>query len=82
MRKSPLPDALSEKLQSLPTKPGCYIYRDEGGVVLYVGKAVNLKNRVRSYFQKGAKLGAKNERMVRKVRDLETIVVDSELEAL
>lgn len=82
MRRTPLPETVSEKLKSLPTQPGCYIYRDDSGSVLYVGKAINLKNRVRSYFQKGAKLGAKNERMVRKIIDLEWIVVDSELEAL
>ena len=82
MRRSPLPESVSEKLKSLPVQPGCYIYRDEDGAVLYVGKAINLKNRVRSYFQAGAKLGGKNERMVRKVRDLEWIVVESELEAL
>lgn len=82
MRRTDLPLAVSEKLKTLPTSPGCYVYRDERGDVLYVGKAINLRNRVRSYFQKGAKLGPKNERLVRKIVDLEWIVVDSELEAL
>lgn len=82
MRRSPLPDSITEKLKKLPTNPGCYIYREADGGVLYVGKAINLRNRVRSYFQQNAKLGAKNERMVRKIVDLEWIVVDSELEAL
>ncbi len=82
MRRAPLPENVADKLKSVPAKPGCYIYRDESAHVLYVGKAVNLKNRVRSYFQPSAKLGAKNERLVRKIRDIEWIVVDSELEAL
>lgn len=82
MRRNPLSETIAEKLKKLPTSPGCYIYRDSDGSVLYVGKAINLRNRVRSYFQKNAKLGAKNERMVRKIEDLEWIVVDSELEAL
>ena len=42
---------LAEKLASLPVQPGCYIYRDEAGKILYVGKAKNLRNRVRQYFQ-------------------------------
>lgn len=82
MRRGPLPEQVTEKLKKLPTKPGCYIYRESDGSVLYVGKAVNLRNRVRQYFQQNAKLGPKNERMVRKIVDLEWIVVDSELEAL
>lgn len=73
---------VEEKLKSIPTKPGCYIYRDESGVILYVGKAVNLRSRVRSYFRRSADHGARIERLVRKIRDIETIVVDSELEAL
>ena len=82
MRNSPLSEPIQEKLKALPKNPGCYIYRDESGEVLYVGKAINLRNRVRSYFQPKAQLGAKNERMVRKIRDIEWIIVESELEAL
>ncbi|MBS1723788.1 MAG: excinuclease ABC subunit UvrC [Armatimonadetes bacterium] len=82
MRRNPLPELVTDKLKTLPTRPGCYIYRDERGDVLYVGKAVNLRNRVRSYFQPSAKHSGKNERLVAKVRDIEFIVVDSELEAL
>jgi excinuclease ABC subunit C len=77
-----LPETVVEKLKKLPGQPGCYIYRDEQGAVLYVGKALSLKNRVRSYFQDSARHGPRIERLVRKVRDIETIVVDSEVEAL
>jgi len=77
-----VPENVAEKLKQLPKQPGCYIYRDEKGEVLYVGKAINLRNRVRSYFQKSTLHGARIERMVFRVRDVEWIVVDSELEAL
>jgi len=76
------PETVTEKLKKLPAKPGCYIYKDAAGEVLYVGKALVLKNRVRSYFQASTRHGARIERMVRKVADLEWIVVDSEVEAL
>ena len=82
MPKKSLPDILVEKLKALPGSPGCYIYKDEKAEVLYVGKAISLKNRVRSYFQSSTKHGARIARMVSRVRDLEWIVVDSELEAL
>jgi excinuclease ABC subunit C len=82
MPKNALPAKVTEKLKSLPAKPGCYIYKDVAGEVLYVGKALVLKNRVRSYFQASTRHGARIERMVRKVCDLEYIVVDSEVEAL
>ncbi|MGC8669496.1 MAG: excinuclease ABC subunit UvrC [Chthonomonadales bacterium] len=77
-----LPQALKEKLDNLPAKPGCYLYKDDAGRVIYVGKAVNLRSRVRSYFQKSAVLTLKTRRLVEAVRDVETIVVGSELEAL
>jgi excinuclease ABC subunit C len=82
MPRAALPETVTEKLKTLPAKPGCYIYKDEKGEVLYVGKALVLKNRVRSYFQASTRHGARIERMVRRVRDLEYIVVDSEVEAL
>ncbi len=75
-------DAVAEKLKNLPAKPGCYIYRDEKNEVLYVGKAISLKSRVRSYFQSSTRHGNRIARLVAKVRDIEWIVVDSELEAL
>jgi len=72
---------LEEKLQNLADAPGVYIMKDRTGHIIYVGKAVSLKNRVRSYFQKGSK-GEKTELMVRAIADLETIVTHTELEAL
>jgi excinuclease ABC subunit C len=72
---------LEEKLQNLPDSPGVYIMKDAKGHVIYIGKAVSLWNRVRSYFQKGAK-GEKTEMLVRTIADLETIVTHTELEAL
>ena len=66
----------------LPPKPGVYIFRDQQNKVLYVGKAINLKNRVRSYFQKGLELGPKTTLMVSKIKKIEHIVVESEIEAL
>ena len=73
---------LLEKLNTLPGKPGCYLFKDEKGAIVYVGKALSLKNRVRSYFQKSANHALRTHRLVRAVRDLDYIVVDSELEAL
>jgi excinuclease ABC subunit C len=72
---------LEEKLQNLPDAPGVYMMKDRMGQVIYIGKALSLRNRVRSYFQKGAK-GEKTEIMVRQIADLETIVTHTELEAL
>ena len=82
MAASALPELLAEKLKALPTQPGCYIYKDSAGNVLYVGKAINLRNRVRSYFQSSTRHGLRIARLVSKVRDMETLVVDSEVEAL
>jgi excinuclease ABC subunit C len=72
---------LEEKLQNLPDSPGVYMMKDGKGHVIYIGKALSLWNRVRSYFQKGPK-GEKTEIMVRQIADLETIVTHNELEAL
>jgi len=82
MPRKPRFDHLQDKLAQLPATPGCYIYRDESKQVLYVGKAISLKSRVRSYFQESAQHGARIARLVGKIRDIEWIVVDSELEAL
>jgi excinuclease ABC subunit C len=67
---------------ALPDKPGVYIYRDESRKVIYVGKAINLKNRVRSYFQSTEKLGAKTIALVENIDHIEYTEVASELEAL
>lgn len=75
-------ERISPILQGLPAKPGCYLMKDKTGHVIYVGKAVNLRNRVRSYFQPSANLGKKSSEMVAHVADIEWIVVGSELEAL
>jgi excinuclease ABC subunit C len=72
---------LEEKLQNLPDEPGVYLMKDARKQIIYVGKAVSLRNRVRSYFQKGAK-DEKTEALVRSIADLETIVTHTELEAL
>lgn len=82
MPSADIQKTIQERLKGLPAQPGCYIYRDESGEVLYVGKALSLKNRVRSYFQKSARHGNRIARLVSKVRDIEWIVVDSEVEAL
>ncbi len=69
-------------LDNLPQKPGCYLMKDETGKVIYVGKAINLRSRVRSYFQAGADHTPKTEKLVRHITDIEWILVGSELEAL
>ncbi len=76
-----LPEPLQSQLDSLPTKPGCYIMKDADGKVIYVGKAVNLRNRVRSYFHANLP-DAKTRQLVRHIADIEWIVIGSELEAL
>ncbi|HJR80405.1 MAG TPA: excinuclease ABC subunit UvrC [Anaerolineales bacterium] len=77
---------LSEKLQgilaTLPAKPGCYLMKNGEGKIIYVGKAINLRNRVRSYFHAEASHDAKTWRLVREISDIEWIIVGSELEAL
>ena len=73
---------LTEKLKTLPSKPGIYRYKNARGEVLYVGKAKNLRTRVKSYFRAKADLEPAKEQMVTEIADLETIVVDSENEAL
>lgn len=77
-----LSDHLKGVLDTLPVKPGCYIMKNASGDVIYVGKAINLRSRVRSYFQERADLDRKTGKLVAQVADLEWIVVGSELEAL
>src|SRR5512141_3038887 len=77
---------ISEKIQgilaTLPANPGCYLMKNAAGQIIYVGKAISLKNRVRSYFHADASHDAKTRRLVREIADIEWIVVGSELEAL
>lgn len=71
-----------DKLQRVPGSPGIYIMKGTKERMLYVGKAVNLRNRLRSYFQNSASLDARKSKMVREVRDFEYVVTKNELEAL
>lgn len=73
---------LEEKLKALPTDAGVYIHKNSDGKILYVGKAKNLKNRVRSYFQNSRNHDAKTRELVKRIADFEFIVVDNEVEAL
>lgn len=73
---------IEEELKKLPSLPGVYIMHDKQDAIIYVGKAISLKNRVRQYFQKSRNLGIKKEQMVEQIARFEYIVTDSELEAL
>lgn len=73
---------IQEELKKLPAKPGVYIMHDAKDAIIYVGKAISLKNRVRQYFQSSRNKGAKIEQMVTNIRRFEYIITDSELEAL
>ncbi|NOZ29183.1 MAG: excinuclease ABC subunit UvrC [Chloroflexi bacterium] len=75
-------EKLQAKLDTVPSRTGVYLMRDARGRVIYVGKAVNLRSRVRSYFQLSAGHSARTRRLVQDVADLEWIVTDTELEAL
>jgi excinuclease ABC subunit C len=72
---------LQQTLGNLPTKPGCYLMKNDAGKVIYVGKAVNLRSRVRSYFHESVD-SPKTVELVRHIADIETVTVGSELEAL
>ena len=74
-------EIIKEKLQVLPDLPGVYLMKNQRGTVLYVGKAHSLKDRVRSYFQKGASLSPRIESLVQHIADIEWIVTGSDLEA-
>ena len=74
--------ALQSKLTSLPNKPGIYLFKDNSGKVIYVGKARSLKSRVKNYFQDSRFLDPKSQSLVKRVADLETIITGNETEAL
>ena len=73
---------IQEELKKLPAKPGVYIMHDAKDAIIYVGKAISLRNRVRQYFQSSRNLGVKKEQMVQQIARFEYIITDSELEAL
>ena len=73
---------LEEQLKALPASPGVYLFKDDLGKVIYVGKAANISNRVKSYFAASGSLSAKIQQLVLKINDLEFMVTDSEQEAL
>jgi excinuclease ABC subunit C len=75
-------DKLQATLDTIPAKPGCYLMKNAAGAIIYVGKAINLRNRVRSYFYSETSQDAKTRRLVREITDIEWILVGSELEAL
>lgn len=72
---------LKEKLAEVPTKPGVYLHKNSAGTIIYVGKAKNLRNRLRSYFQEGRFVDAKTKAMVSHIDDFDYLVVDTEDEA-
>ena len=74
-------DSLRAKLDNLPSNPGIYQFKNEKDKVIYVGKAKNLRNRVRTYFQNSV-TNPKTEILVKKISDIELIITDSEIEAL
>ena len=75
------PDKVKEILKNLPTTPGVYLHKDKNDEIIYVGKAINLRSRVRSYFAKNVD-SIKTDRLRQRIEDIEIITVDSELEAL
>ena len=74
--------SLQEKLDNLPTSSGVYQFKNNEGKILYIGKAVNLRNRVRQYFHESRRLEPRIAMMISKVSDVELITTDSEVEAL
>jgi excinuclease ABC subunit C len=78
----PPSDHVQARLDNLPARPGCYIMKDAEGKIIYIGKAVNLRSRVRSYFHASAQHNSKTRKLVAKIADIEWIIVGSELEAL
>ncbi|MBI3734506.1 MAG: GIY-YIG nuclease family protein, partial [Chloroflexi bacterium] len=78
-----VPPSIQDQLDALPTKPGCYLMKDAQGAVIYVGKAINLRSRVRSYWHKSsAYTSPKTGQLSAQVARIEFIVTGSELEAL
>lgn len=81
-KKQLLEEYLKNIIQNIPDKPGCYQYYDDKGVIIYVGKAKNLKKRVSSYFTKSHDNSPKTRILVSKIRDIKYIIVDTETDTL
>ncbi|MFW5952374.1 MAG: excinuclease ABC subunit UvrC, partial [Gemmatimonadota bacterium] len=81
-RKQTVKDALDRKLKHLPARPGVYMFKDARGEILYIGKAKSLRSRVRGHFSHDPSYSVKQEEMLRRAADVDTIVVGSEAEAL
>jgi excinuclease ABC subunit C len=77
-----LSEQLQLKLRNLPTSPGVYLFRNARGKIIYIGKAKNLRNRVRTYFQSAGPVEARTRRMVAQVADIELMVTANEIESL
>lgn len=75
-------DHIKDILNSVPEQPGCYLMKDQAGKVIYIGKAINLRHRVRSYFHASAQKNPRTSQLVANIRDIEWFIVKSELEAL
>ena len=82
MTENDTPFNIEEELKKLPASPGVYLMHDKHDEIIYVGKAISLKNRVRQYFQSSRNKTAKIEKMVSRIARFEYIITDSELEAL
>ena len=76
--KSPL----QSKIKNIPTESGVYQFKNKDGEIIYIGKAKNVRNRVRSYFQKNKYQTPKNQSMIKRIKDVEWIIVRSNVEAL
>ena len=74
--------SLPKQLKNIPKKPGVYLFRDKNSQILYIGKALNLKNRVKSYWQKSQELSAAKQIMVSQIAKIEYIITSSETEAI
>ena len=74
--------SLEEKLSNLPTQPGCYLFRDRKAKIIYVGKAKNLRNRVRQYFHTDRAQVFRTGDLIARIHDVDLIVTDNEIEAL
>ena len=73
---------IEQELKKIPQKSGVYLMKDENQQIIYVGKAINLKNRVRQYFQNNKNHAPKVQTMVQHIKEFEYIITDSEMEAL